>query len=210
MPAFERAGRSLPDRSWLKLQPEHRFQAVAIAASAGALHALEQVLTALPADFPLAVLVLTHRSAAPSHLEELVGRRARLPMIRGRPGDCLRPGAVYFAPGGLHTTVGPGGMLSITDGNPIAFARPSASLMFRSIAEVYAERAIGCVLTGMGRDGAAGIAELRRQGGLVIAQRPASSAYPGMPATAIETRKVDLVLELDRIALALCILAGLE
>ena len=207
MPAYQRAGGGLPDRSWLKLQADHRFEIVAIAASAGGLAVLSSIVETLPADLPVPVLITQHRSRCLGYLERLLGRNARLRVRQAGPKERLEAGNIYVAPGGCHTTVGRGGTVVVTEGMPIAFVTPSADLLFGSLAEVYGRRAIACVLTGMGADGAAGVTKLRKRGGFVIAQRPGSAAYPGMPASAIETRKVDLVLDAQDIGFALCTLA---
>jgi two-component system chemotaxis response regulator CheB len=175
---------------------------VAVAASAGGVQALSEMLAGLPADFSAAVVVVQHLDPNHrSHLVEILGRRTRLPVVQARDGDRLEPGLIVVAPpGAAHLAVGPRGALALEHSAARHHVRPSADRLFESLAESFGRRAAAVVLTGMGRDGAAGASAVKRMGGRVIAQDEATSAYFGMPGAAIATGHVDRVLALDRIA----------
>jgi two-component system chemotaxis response regulator CheB len=91
-------------------------------------------------------------------------------------------------------------VLRLTDSEPVHFVRPSADLLFDSMAAAFGTRALACVLTGTGRDGATGVGAVRSGGGTVIAQDPESAEFPGMPQAAVDTGGVDFVLPLEEIA----------
>jgi len=180
------------------------FEVIAIATSAGGLKALSQVLAALPADFPPAIVVVQHLD--PRHrslMAEILNRRTRLRVKEAEEGDRLEPHTVYVAPPDYHLLVNPDGTLSLSHSELVHFVRPSADLLFESVAASYKDRAIAVVLTGSGSDGAMGVQAIKKMGGTVIAQDEDSSEFFGMPAAAIKTKTVDFVLPLGEIADAL-------
>ena len=181
--------------------PAADFRVVAVAASAGGVQALSEVLAGLPEGFGAAVVIVQHLDPNHrSHLVEILGRAARLPVVQARDGERLESGRIAVAPPGAHLAVGPGGALALEHTAARHHVRPSADRLFESLAESFGRRAAAVVLTGMGRDGAAGASAVKRMGGRVIAQDEATSAYFGMPGAAIATGHVDHVLALDRIA----------
>jgi two-component system chemotaxis response regulator CheB len=180
------------------------FDVVALASSAGGLNALSHVLSGLPADFPAAIVAVQH--LAPLHqslLADILGRRTSLPVKQAAEGDCLRVGKVYIAPPNQHLLIQPDGTLSLSHAELVHFVRPSADLLFESVAASFKTRAIGVVLTGTGSDGATGVTAIKKMGGVVIAQDEATSEFFGMPGSAIQTGGVDFVLPLDAIPAAL-------
>jgi two-component system chemotaxis response regulator CheB len=173
---------------------------VALAASAGGLTALGKVLGALPAAFPVPILVLEH--LLPEHrsvLAEILARRTPLRVKQVEDGETMHAGTAYIAPPDAHTVVRAGGTVHLETGPPVRFVRPSADLLFDSVANVYGPRALVVVLTGTGRDGAAGVTAVKEAGGAVFAQDEATSEHWGMPRAAIETGAVDRVLPLEEI-----------
>ena len=180
------------------------FDAVALAASAGGLKAFTQILGGLPADFPAAVLVVQHRSVIyPDLFAELLGRHSALPVTAARTGEVPRPGTVYVAPAGRHLVVRSDGASCVERTDRVRHVRPSADLLFESLAARYGERAVAVVLTGLGDDGARGVRAVRRRGGFVLAQNESSAEHFDMPRAAIDTARVDLVLPVRRMAFAL-------
>ncbi len=180
------------------------FDVVAMAASAGGLTALSQILTALPADFPAAILVVQHLD--PRHrslMAEILSRRTPLKILEAKEADTLNPGTVYIAPPNRHLLVNADGSLSLSQSELVHFLRPSADLLFESVAAIYKDRAIAVVLTGTGSDGAMGVQAIKKMGGTVIAQDEKSSEFFGMPGAAIHTGDVDFILPLEEIPSAL-------
>lgn len=179
-------------------RPKH---VVALAASAGGLSALTEILSSLPADFAAPVLVVQHLS--PKHrswLSEILGRRVALPVVQVQGGERMEAGRVYVAPPNFHLMVEPGGVLGLSDIARVHFVRPSADLLFASLAESWGKGAIAVVLTGTGRDGSEGVCAIKKHGGTVIAQDEASADFFGMPEAAFRTGAVDQVLPLEGIA----------
>lgn len=183
-----------------------------MAASAGGLNAISHVLAPLPAGFPCALAIVQHveRHHA-SLMAEILGRRTRLAVSEARDGEQVRPGHAYFAPPDHHLLVNPDGRLSLTQTQLVHFLRPSADLLFESVAATYRERAIAVVLSGTGQDGAMGVTAIKKTGGCVIVEDPASAAFPGMPEQAAKTGMADYILPLDEIAptlVRLCVRAA--
>jgi len=177
------------------------FDVVAIAASAGGLKALSEVLSHLPTDFPAAVLVLQHLDRSHrSLMVDILRRRISLPIKQVEEGDKLNPGQVYIAQPDHHVLVNSDGTLSLTQSPIVNFVRPSADLLFESLANSYQNRAIAVVLTGSGKDGSQGVQAIAKMGGMVISQNQETSEHFGMPGSAIDTGIVDLILPLLGIA----------
>lgn len=182
-------------------RPRH---VVALAASAGGLAALSQILSTLPADFPAPVLVVQH--VDPHHrswLAEILTRRTRLRVLQAQGGERLAAGTVFLAPPGHHLLLSADGVLSLSDTLRVRFVRPSADVLFASLAESWGGGAIAVVLSGTGRDGADGVRAVKDHGGTVIVQDEASAEFFGMPDAAIRTGKADQILPLGAIAAAL-------
>jgi two-component system chemotaxis response regulator CheB len=180
---------------------DERYAVVAVAASAGGITALGVLLGALPVGFPVPVLVVQHLD--PRHetvIAHVLGRSTQLPVKLAEAGELARPGIIYVAPPDRHLLVGAAGLLALSDSEQVHFVRPSADLLFESAAGAYGARAIACVLTGTGRDGATGVTAVKSRGGTVIAQDPVSAEFKGMPQAAVDTGVVDFVLSLDEIA----------
>ena len=178
-----------------------------LAASAGGLAALSHVLSSLPADFAAPLLVVQHLD--PHHrswLAEILGRRSALAVTQVRGGERIAAGNVYVAPPDHHLVLDRSGVLGLSDFARVQHVRPSADLLFTSIAESWGRGAVAVVLSGTGRDGAAGVLAVRGHGGTVIAQDEASADFFGMPDAAFRTGVVDRVLPLDEIASALIVL----
>lgn len=192
------------ERASMRSESNQAFEAIALAASAGGLKALTRVLSELPADFPAIILAAQHRSADfPDLLPDILAARASLPVQRAEQDDWPRQGTIYVAPAGRHLTVQADGTLCVRRTERVRFVRPSADLLFESVAARYGDRAIAVVLTGMGEDGARGVQVVRRRGGFVLVQDERSAEHFDMPQAAIETGRVDLVLPLCRMAFAL-------
>lgn len=177
---------------------------VALAASAGGLQALIAVLSRLPGDLPAAMLVVQHLDPRyPSHLADILSRQTALPVKPAEDGEHLRLGQVYVAPPNRHLLVTTDGAVNLTESELVHFVRPSADLMFESVAACYKDRAIAVVVSGSGSDGAMGVRAIKSMGGTVVVQDPESAEFSGMPKAAVETGVADHVLSLESIGPAL-------
>ena len=175
-----------------------RFRVLGIGASTGGPPALLSVLGALPADFPLPVVVVQHITAGFTEgFARWLDRSLKLPVRFAESGAIVRPG-IWVAPDDGHVCVEPSMRFSIDRRTRKGAHRPSVDMLFESLAASVGQEAMGVVLTGMGRDGAEGVEAIRAAGGLVIAQDQATCAVFGMPRAAIESG-ADLVLPLDEI-----------
>jgi two-component system chemotaxis response regulator CheB len=189
--------------------PLARFEIVAVAASAGGLKAITQVLSALPAEFPAALVVVQHLDRRyRSLLAQILGRHTALRVKQAVEGDQLRAATAFIAPPDRHLLVNPDGSLSLSQTKLVHFVRPSADLLFESVAGSYGARGIAVVLSGMGSDGAMGVRAINKMGGKVIVQDQKTSQFRGMPGAAEDTGTADLILRLEAIGPALCALVG--
>jgi two-component system, chemotaxis family, protein-glutamate methylesterase/glutaminase len=176
---------------------------VIIGASTGGTEAIREVLMRLPADSP-AVLITQHmppgftRSFA-ARLDSL----CRITVTEAVDGERVLPGHAYIAPGDRHMKLARSGanyLVALDDGPPVNRHRPSVEVLFRSAAQLAGPNAIGVMLTGMGKDGAAAMLEMKQAGSFNIAQDEATCIVFGMPKEAITLGAVDEVLPVTRIA----------
>jgi two-component system chemotaxis response regulator CheB len=183
---------------------EAAYDIIAMAASAGGLSALSAVLGKIPEHFPAMIVVVQHLD--PRHrslMADILSRRTYLRVLEARDGLVLAPATVYIAPPDRHLLVNPDDSLSLTQSELVHFVRPSADLLFESVAASHKERAIAVVLTGTGSDGVMGVQAIKKMGGTVIAQDEKTAEFFGMPSAAIQSGSVDFILPLDEIAPAL-------
>jgi two-component system chemotaxis response regulator CheB len=183
-------------------KPVALLPVVGIAASAGGPQAVAEVLRGL-GSIRGPVLVVQHLH--PDFIDgfrDWMQRDSPIPVELAVDGAILEAGRVYLAPANLHLKVGPG-LTAVLDAKPVTLHRPSADVLFESLARYAAERSIAALLTGMGDDGAAGLLAIRRVGGTTIAQDQGSSAVYGMPRAASRLGAALEVLPLDRIASAI-------
>jgi two-component system, chemotaxis family, protein-glutamate methylesterase/glutaminase len=180
------------------------FNIVAIAASAGGLKAIIAVLSNLPAEFPAPIVVVQHLD--PRHrslMAEILSRNTSLQVKQAEEGEIIHQGTVYIAPPDRHLLVNPDNTLTLSQSELVHFVRPSADLLFESVAASHKQHAIAVVLTGSGSDGSMGVQAINKMGGTVICQAVESAEFTGMPLAAMQTKCVDFSLPLDRIASAL-------
>ena len=181
---------------------------VVLGASAGGVQALSEVVGGLPPGLPAAVFAVLHvspygRSAMPSILQ----RRGALPAIHPEDGEPILGGHVYVAPPDLHMIVEPG-LIRLSRAASENGFRPAVDVLFRSAARSYGAGVVGVVLTGNLDDGTAGLAAVKRHGGVAVVQDPAEADYPGMPASAVRNVDIDYVLPLAEIPAVLIRLCG--
>lgn len=179
---------------------------IVIGSSAGGLHALIQLLGQLP-PLPVPVIIVQHMD--PGHrsmLERILASRIVMPVVSASHGLQLRPGVVHLAIPDEHLRVNGRNQLLLDHELPVNFVRPSIDHLLESVAAHYGPDAIAVVLTGTGRDGAAGIEAVHDTGGRVLVQQDAE--FDGMPNAAVATGCVDESLPLDKLALRLVELTG--
>lgn len=191
----------------LRMVPPGPPEVVAIGASTGGPPALQHVLKSLPGDYALPILITQHISAGfTTGMARWLNSTCAINVKIAQNGEPLRAGTVYVADDDRHLTVGRDRTVSLTTSPAIDGHRPSVTVLFRSVAEVYGSRSLAVILTGMGNDGVDGLAAIRRCGGTVVAQDEATSAVFGMPKAAIDSGVAD-VASLDEIGQRI-ILAG--
>ena len=182
------------------------FAVAALVASAGGLEALEQVLPRLSEDFPVPLIVLLHRRERLPGSDLLVhhlSRFSHLPIVQAKAGEKLRHGTIYAAPPNRHLRFGSGGRMLLSEAAGVRQIRPSADVLFESLAEQFGSACIAAVLSGSLHDGAIGVVKIKASGGMVLVQDPATAFSAGMPNAAIATGCADFVLPPRHIADAL-------
>lgn len=180
---------------------EAPYAIVAVASSAGGIHGLIVLLGMLDPDLPVPVLVVQHLD--PRHrtvIADVLSRRTDIPVKLAEAEERALPGTVYIAPPDRHLLIDSDGVMTLSNTKLVHFVRPSADLLFESVAGAYGPRAIACVLTGTGSDGAMGVDAVKSRGGTVIVEDPLSAEFKGMPQAAVDTGAADYVLPLAEIA----------
>jgi two-component system chemotaxis response regulator CheB len=162
---------------------------VAIGISTGGPNALQYVLSQIPADFSASILIVQHM---PEGFTEMFARRldecCALDIQEARSGDLLLAGRVLICPGNRHMVVRRmprGDMAVLSDGPPVNGHRPSADVLFHSVAQEFALTSVGVLMTGMGEDGAEGLGAIKAAGGMTVAQSEETCVVSGMPRAAI-------------------------
>lgn len=177
------------------------YKVIAIGVSAGGLATLPVIINNLPADFPMAVIVVQHAADdSGSFLAEYLNRSSAIAVQEAAEKEPIRPAVVYIAPPGYHLLVEEDATFSLSVDERVNYSRPSIDVLFESAAETFADRLIGLILTGASNDGSKGLEIIKSHGGLAIVQDPATAEADFMPRSAIQTVDVDHILPLDKIA----------
>lgn len=172
---------------------------VAIGTSLGGTAALQVLLPTLAPDFSAAFALVFHRAQGTDDtLVHFLRKHCRLPVEEAQDKTPIHPGRLYFAPADYHL-LAEDDHFALSTEPPVSFARPSIDVLFESVADVFAANAVGIVLTGAGHDGAAGLAAIKRRGGLTIVQSPVTAENSHMPNAALATGMVDKVLPVEEI-----------
>ncbi|EIT71092.1 MULTISPECIES: chemotaxis protein CheB [Hydrocarboniphaga] len=185
-----------------------RYAAVVVAVSTGGIQALRRLLSALPGDFPLPIMVVLHTATSDGYgLCEVLQTHSTLPVTIAEIGDTPGPG-VYLAPPGYHLLIERDHRFSLSIDDKVCFVRPSADVLFESAADAWTDRLIGIVLTGANDDGARGLRQLRLRGGHAIVQALDDAEMPSMPEAALRLAGADELVPLAAIAPRLVELAS--
>jgi two-component system, chemotaxis family, protein-glutamate methylesterase/glutaminase len=176
------------------------YEAIVIGVSAGGLRALKTLLSFLPTDFSLPVIVVQHigQSSDGYWIEEL-NKVCALNVKEADEKEKIVKGNVYTAPPGYHLLVETDHTFSFSVDERVNYARPSVDVLFESAARAYKNKLIGIILTGSNKDGAAGMKKIKEQGGIAIVQNPITAEAPEMPRAAIMATGVDYILSLEKI-----------
>jgi two-component system chemotaxis response regulator CheB len=191
------------DAGHLRAIRETTHKVVVIGASTGGTEALREILEGMPPDAPGIAIVQHMPEVFTAQFAKRLDQSCRIEVKEARSDDRLVPGRALVAPGNRHLVVRRSGALyfvDVVDGPPVSLHRPSVDVLFRSAAQAAGPNAVGVILTGMGDDGANGLAEMKAAGARTIAQDEATSVVFGMPKEAIARGAVDEVLPLPRIA----------
>ena len=180
------------------------FDLVVVGGSVGGWDALSRISSELPADFPVPIAVVLHRSERlPGILAEILGRLTALRVRNAAAGDAPQAGTIYVAPPDRHLIIAPDGTFALRDGRLVHFTHSAADPLFLSAASVHRSRAIAVVLSGGETDGAEGARAIGAAGGVVLAQDQATSKDFSMPSATIATGHVNAVLPAGAIAAVL-------
>lgn len=176
------------------------FPVVAIASSLGGPRALSQLLTLLPPKLPAPICICQHISDGFTWgLANWLSSETGHSVVEARDNEQLVPGTIYVAPSRVHFCVEKSGLVRLDRGPPIQGFRPSCDALLHSVAYNFGRRTVGVILTGMGKDGAAGLRSIRDRGGRTIAQDEASCVVYGMPKEAVELGAAEEILPLEKI-----------
>lgn len=178
-----------------------RYEAIVIGVSAGGMNALGTILSCLPIDFALPIIIVQHmdpesRDYLPDHLD----RKCNISVKEAEEKERIVKGVAYIAPPNYHLLLEEDRTFSLSADELVNYSRPSIDVMFESAADVYGRRLVGVVLTGANADGSEGLKKIKRAGGLAIVQDPTTAHVDIMPKAAIAASKVDHVLALEEIA----------
>ena len=177
------------------------YSIVAIGTSWGGLMAVSKLLSELPAEFPIPIVMVQHRSKDSDRLlSQLLQDATPLTVCEIEDKDMLEPGKVHVAPPDYHVMV-ERGYLSLTVEEPVRYSRPSIDVMFTSAGDTYGKEAIGVVLTGANEDGSRGLAHIVKRGGKALIQSPKTAEIPIMPeaaARAVPTAELLPLLQIGK------------
>lgn len=188
-----------------------KYRCIAVGVSAGGMDALSTIIPALPAAFPIPVVIIQHVSPhSDNYMTRYLDDISAIKVKEVDEKEKLKPGVVYTAPPNYHVLVEEDGTFSLSVEERINFARPSIDVFFQSAADVYGPHLVGVVLTGANNDGSKGLKMIKEKGGLTIVQDPHTAEVEGMPRAAIAVTKIDHILTLEQIAPFLVKLANLE
>jgi two-component system chemotaxis response regulator CheB len=176
------------------------FDIIVVGTSSGGLKSLQTLLSGLPEDFLLPVVMVQHRGRdSDLGLAEYLGRYSNLPVREPEDKEPVEPGVAYLAPRDYHLLLENRGF-ALSTASPVAFARPSIDVLFESAAEEYNAKTIGVIMTGSNDDGARGLMKIKQAGGVALVEDPNTAASTQMPLAAIALSRPDWILPLSEIA----------
>jgi two-component system chemotaxis response regulator CheB len=176
-------------------------RAVVIGASAGAIQALTEILPALPADYPLPILIVVHVPASRHNiLAPLFEKKCRMAVREVEDKETAAPGTIFFAPSDYHLLLERDGTLSLSSDEAVMHSRPSIDVLFESAADSFGARVVGIVLTGANGDGSVGLKAITDAGGTAVVEDPANAYSSVMPLAALRLCPAAHVVKREAIA----------
>lgn len=182
-------------------QALNNVKAVAIGVSTGGPTVLQTIFEKLPLNIKIPILVVQH--IAPGFLDGLIdwlSKYTKLPIQVASQGEAILPGHIYFAPDGFHMKIGKGGHILLSNGEKENGLKPSVSTLFRSVQSYYGKNSMAILLTGMGKDGALELKNLKDNGAITVAQDKETSVVYGMPGEAAKLNAATYILSPEKIA----------
>lgn len=175
---------------------------VMIGSSTGGPRALIEVLPRLPKSFPAPIVVVQHMPPGPfiKSIAKRLETESKIRIEEAQNGAHLEPGVALIAPGGMHLLVEKGGVVKLNHGPAVNSVKPSVDVMMNSGAQIFGADSVGVILTGMGRDGADGMAMIKKKGGHTVAEAESTCVVYGMPRAVIENGDADSVVPIERVA----------
>ncbi len=177
------------------------YKAILIGASAGSLKIITNILTALPKDFTIPILIVQHRrNGADGIMAELLNDHSQLRVKEADEKEKIRAGTVYLAPPNYHLLLEPDLTLTLTIDERVNYARPSIDVLFETAAESCKEKIIGIICSGGNTDGAFGLQQIKLNKGITIVQNPETAEVKSMPLAAIQAANPDYILSPEEIS----------
>jgi two-component system chemotaxis response regulator CheB len=188
----------------LAARRDRRVEIVAIGVSTGGPNALAELVPAIPADFPVPIVIVQHMPPIFTRLlAERLNAKSKIAVAEGTGDDPLEPGKAWIAPGDYHMVLEKtrsGSRLRLQQEPPENSCRPAVDVLFRSAVEIYGAGVLGVILTGMGQDGFRGCEAINDAGGQILVQDQATSVVWGMPGFVAEAGLADKILPIDKLA----------
>ena len=169
--------------------------------SAGSIEVIMNIFPFIPEDYPFAIVVVLHRkNTVEHHLEDVLSRKAKIPVIEIQDKMQLKPANIYIAPGDYHLLVDDTGLCTLDYSEKVNYSRPSIDVTFDCFANAFGNRCIGILLSGANSDGAESLKKIQDHGGLTIVQSPESAAVATMPMAAINLFNPHVIADISEIA----------
>lgn len=189
--------------------PKNNFRVIVVGVSTGGIKALKRLLSRLPTDFPLPILIVQHiRPDSGSGLAKLLDELCPIRVKEAEEEEQLVPGCAYLAPANYHLLVERDETISLSAEPLVNFARPAVDVLFESAAEAFGNAVIGVILTGAGYDGARGMVKIKEKDGVAIVQAPEDAEAPSMPKHALSLVAADHVVTIEQLPGTLLNLCG--
>jgi two-component system, chemotaxis family, protein-glutamate methylesterase/glutaminase len=187
-------------KGYQKLDVKGVIDAVVIGASTGGPKALYTVVTSLPEKVGVPIFIVQHMPVGfTKAFADRLNANSDIKVVEAKDKELIQKDTVYVAPAGMHMEVGPDNRISLNSEPSMWGVRPAVDKLFSSASKVYGSHLLSVVLTGMGKDGAGGTAQVKDNGGITISQDEFTSTIYGMPKATFETGKVDLVCSIEEV-----------